>query len=521
MESALLKLLQKPTAQGDIPLGALRDRAYSSNDSTENSFEKTLSSSQKQEEYDNINSSDIGATVISSPYHTSKEDPSRYPLNIFGQAIAAPENNTERTNTQVTGSHLLTLAQDISNSVAAADTQEIYNNIQTISDSNNPATDFFLAAPDTEGTLLLPPELPLKENNKETIVETTTNTDTSKAEIPDLQSIVNNKEVIAAVGGQENVVKAVAGEIINVAQHAAQLPELSDDLLLTSKIDKMLDSQKKANQQQAIALDTSNGADNNDLDPLLTTLQQRLTKTQNTLAKNNTTNLNDGNITANENNALSQQLSQTEINDGETFSQKTAKSLDTTLSSNNQHSLNGSLTSSQILNDESFVENNVNFEKLNMTIEQLSKDNNAHRLVNQKDVIAQIKFGVDQIAQSGTKQVSVQLYPKELGHVDIHMETSKDGQTHVKIIAERTETMNLLQKESESLRQILQDSLKADNSQLSFSFHEKSHDDWQHFANQFDNDGLGQNATEETEKETTTNYYGGYTVTHDGIDIRV
>lgn len=97
----------------------------------------------------------------------------------------------------------------------------------------------------------------------------------------------------------------------------------------------------------------------------------------------------------------------------------------------------------------------------------------ANKFTSPNEVIAQIKFGVSGLAAKGERTISIQLHPKELGSVDIHMKLGSDGKNTVTVIAEKTDTLNLLQKEASSLRQMLQDALKTESGNLNFSFQER------------------------------------------------
>lgn len=147
----------------------------------------------------------------------------------------------------------------------------------------------------------------------------------------------------------------------------------------------------------------------------------------------------------------------------------------------------------------------------------------ASRTGDAQDVLAQIKFGTAALAAKGGRSISIQLYPKELGNVDIRMELGSEGKTRVTIIAEKTDTMNLLQKEAVTLRNILQDALKTDPTNLSFAFHDKSDENWRQFAQ----DGSGSHYAEagEVEENALMNepmlYGGGYVVLSEGLNIRV
>src|SRR5690606_3986420 len=62
----------------------------------------------------------------------------------------------------------------------------------------------------------------------------------------------------------------------------------------------------------------------------------------------------------------------------------------------------------------------------------------------QESVIAQIKMAVANVgAQKGDRTISLELSPRELGNIDVHMRMSKDGKTTIAIAAERADTLSL------------------------------------------------------------------------------
>jgi|GEM_PF-5858845 len=142
-----------------------------------------------------------------------------------------------------------------------------------------------------------------------------------------------------------------------------------------------------------------------------------------------------------------------------------------------------------------------------------------------EDVMAQIKFGMGAgVGGSTTSNISVQLRPKELGKVDISIQVASDGKTHVMVMAEKTDTLNMLQKESSSLRGMLTDALKTDSGNLNFSFQQSGSDAWkQQFAdNQFGN----QKITDSDLSGLNNDYlsaqsYAYRMIATQGLDIRV
>jgi hypothetical protein len=58
-------------------------------------------------------------------------------------------------------------------------------------------------------------------------------------------------------------------------------------------------------------------------------------------------------------------------------------------------------------------------------------------------------------ATDGTQSVTVRLQPSELGQVQIRVDRSNEGMAHVSIMAERPETLQMLQRDEPRLQQTL------------------------------------------------------------------
>jgi flagellar hook-length control protein FliK len=110
-------------------------------------------------------------------------------------------------------------------------------------------------------------------------------------------------------------------------------------------------------------------------------------------------------------------------------------------------------------------------------------------------------------------QITVQLTPAELGRVDVRLDVKRDGQTHAVIIADKPETLALLQKDATQLEKALQHAgLNANAENMSFNLRE------QRQANQgfSRNKRLGRDATDTAPiKELALNVHGDGTVISD------
>lgn len=88
-----------------------------------------------------------------------------------------------------------------------------------------------------------------------------------------------------------------------------------------------------------------------------------------------------------------------------------------------------------------------------------------------KEAVDQVKVNITKSAVKGIDKIDVQLKPEELGRIEIKMQIGKDGKLQAHIIASRPETMEMLQKEVQSLEKAFNDAgFQTDEGSLSFSF---------------------------------------------------
>jgi hypothetical protein len=84
-------------------------------------------------------------------------------------------------------------------------------------------------------------------------------------------------------------------------------------------------------------------------------------------------------------------------------------------------------------------------------------------------VFEQIKVHVTRATKAGLNQVTIQLRPDDLGRVDVKLEV-QDGKVRALVIAEKPETLQLLQSDARGLERALNESgLRTDASLLEFS----------------------------------------------------
>ena len=88
-----------------------------------------------------------------------------------------------------------------------------------------------------------------------------------------------------------------------------------------------------------------------------------------------------------------------------------------------------------------------------------------------RDAVEQVKVNIIKSAVKGVDKIEIQLKPEDLGRVHIKMQISKDGKLQAEIIASHQETLDILQKEAETLQKAFNEAgFDTDNSSFSFSF---------------------------------------------------
>ena len=81
----------------------------------------------------------------------------------------------------------------------------------------------------------------------------------------------------------------------------------------------------------------------------------------------------------------------------------------------------------------------------------------------------QIAVKIRQAVGEGADKINIKLNPHELGRVEVRLELSKDGAITATVLAERQETLDILQKDARGLERALNDAgLKTDATSLSF-----------------------------------------------------
>jgi flagellar hook-length control protein FliK len=78
-------------------------------------------------------------------------------------------------------------------------------------------------------------------------------------------------------------------------------------------------------------------------------------------------------------------------------------------------------------------------------------------------------------AKNGQRHFEIRLDPPELGKIEVRIETDTKGNSSTRLVAERPETLDLLQRDARGLEKALQNAgLKLDSAGLSFSLRQDS-----------------------------------------------
>ncbi|MGD9868432.1 MAG: flagellar hook-length control protein FliK [Hyphomicrobiales bacterium] len=132
-----------------------------------------------------------------------------------------------------------------------------------------------------------------------------------------------------------------------------------------------------------------------------------------------------------------------------------------------------------------------------------------------------IAVHIAQQAQTGARRFDIRLDPPELGRIEVRLEVNREGHVHTHLVVERSETLDLLQRDARQLERALQDA-GLDTSQGGMKFSLKEHGAGQQDArdNGFGNSsGAGGEPAAESAEEPV--WQGrAYTATG-GLDIRI
>lgn len=130
-----------------------------------------------------------------------------------------------------------------------------------------------------------------------------------------------------------------------------------------------------------------------------------------------------------------------------------------------------------------------------------------------REVAEQIKVNITQSAIKGVDKIEIQLKPADLGKVEIKLQIGRDGQLHAHIVASNAETLEILQKDIENLKQAFSSAgYQAEDGSFSFS-HSQEQSNEREKMREF----IGEVITRDVEEELAANDY----ISADGVNIRV
>ncbi|MBL0318944.1 MAG: flagellar hook-length control protein FliK [Alphaproteobacteria bacterium] len=121
----------------------------------------------------------------------------------------------------------------------------------------------------------------------------------------------------------------------------------------------------------------------------------------------------------------------------------------------------------------------------NALSDNAEKSNLIQLPTSQDQMVEQIGLTVASKAKDGTQHIKIQLHPADLGRVDIQLNFTKDGLSHVTIVADKKDTLDLLQKDVKNLETALVGAgVKTDSGNLSFDFKQQHSQRMMDFAQQ-------------------------------------
>ncbi|WP_193371037.1 flagellar hook-length control protein FliK [Pelagibius marinus] len=141
------------------------------------------------------------------------------------------------------------------------------------------------------------------------------------------------------------------------------------------------------------------------------------------------------------------------------------------------------------------------------------------------DPAEQIAVQVRRAQVAGQEQINIKLHPAELGRIEVKLESNQDGTLRAVISAERSETLDLLQRDARGLERALQEAgVKTDSGSLNFNLRGQNQGQEQQAggdsaAGRGSFDSAARNAGAGEEAQPVTPQPASY---HDGaLDIRV
>jgi hypothetical protein len=131
-------------------------------------------------------------------------------------------------------------------------------------------------------------------------------------------------------------------------------------------------------------------------------------------------------------------------------------------------------------------------------------------------------LGVEIVARAneGSNRFDIRLDPPELGRIHVQLDVDRDGNVASRLIVDRSETLDLLRRDSPALERALQSAgLKTGDGGLSFTLREHGGQPRSPFAGS--EPVATKQAAEETAAIAAVSSYGRWTGVGSGVDISV
>ncbi len=139
-------------------------------------------------------------------------------------------------------------------------------------------------------------------------------------------------------------------------------------------------------------------------------------------------------------------------------------------------------------------------------------------------VVDQLAVHIVKAAAEGMDKISIKLRPAALGHIEIQLELSHDGRIAAVVTAEKSETLELLQRDARGLERALQEAgLRTNSDSLNFNLRGEGHDGGQETSDHAA-PGDGIQVAIDTLDDIQTAQMAGYANARaalGGVDIRV
>ena len=89
--------------------------------------------------------------------------------------------------------------------------------------------------------------------------------------------------------------------------------------------------------------------------------------------------------------------------------------------------------------------------------------------------LAGVPVEIVSMAQAGKNHFEIRLDPPELGRIEVRLDVDRDGHTTTRLIADRSDTLDLLRRDASGLERALQDAgLKTSDNGLQFSLRDQT-----------------------------------------------